>query len=268
MKTHCTVLLLFILLSITAAAQSDQQDVIYLKNGYIYRGKIVDRTQGLSYKLQLTDTYSVTIADADIDKVTKENKHTTDGDSTYQVYATYHYPNTGFILQGQIPFGFYNLGISALVGYKFHRFAQIGVSITAEYAASINSRNTALGDGYAPICAYYSGDILKKEFTPFYFAEFGYALSLVPNRKNVNYLPGDSYYEHTSGGLTGGIGLGCRYHPWYGKFSCSWSVNAHFLEASKHDWGTGLSLGSGRTDFDGSYSGTLYMISTQFSIGF
>ena len=67
------VLLLFCAMStMLAAAQSDWQDVVYLKNGSIVRGIIVEQVPNVSLKIQTFDGSTFVFNIADVEKMTKE----------------------------------------------------------------------------------------------------------------------------------------------------------------------------------------------------
>ena len=67
------VLLLFCAMStMFAAAQANLQDVVYLKNGSVVRGTIIEQVPGVSLKLQTNDGNIFVYSIADVEKMTKE----------------------------------------------------------------------------------------------------------------------------------------------------------------------------------------------------
>ena len=250
-------------------AQDNREDTIYMKDGNIFTGKVSEQVRGVSYRIERAGGSILTVEACDIKKIKKRN-----GPSDFKYIhprckntTVFPYKNQGFFGQAQLAFGYRLGGVKAITGYKFHRFAQIGVCVGVEFAGSIYEKDFDLAAGYAPVCFYYSGDILKKQFTPFYALEFGYA-AFLQTRQNVSDEYGH-HYRHGTGGLTGGIGIGYRYYSWNGRFTCSLSVNADFIHSSVHEWGTYFGYaGVPSSDYNNIYSGTSYIIGMKFSIGF
>lgn len=61
---------MFLLFSVVATAQrSGYSDIVYLKNGSVFRGKIVEYTPGERLKIELYGANVITIRDADIERV-------------------------------------------------------------------------------------------------------------------------------------------------------------------------------------------------------
>lgn len=82
-------LLLFCAMStMFAAAQANLQDVVYLKNGSVVRGTIIEQVPGVSLKLQTNDGNIFVYNIEDVEKMTKEQSK----GSTRQV-STYAYSN-------------------------------------------------------------------------------------------------------------------------------------------------------------------------------
>lgn len=73
MKRILLALLLSILFSIPhVSAQRDMEDVIYLKNGSVYRGDIIATDPGKSYKIEIAGGSIIFISIAEVDKVMRE----------------------------------------------------------------------------------------------------------------------------------------------------------------------------------------------------
>lgn len=82
-------LLLFCAMStMFAAAQANLQDVVYLKNGSVVRGTIIEQVPGVSLKLQTNDGNIFVYNIEDVEKMTKEQSKA----ETHQV-PTYAYSN-------------------------------------------------------------------------------------------------------------------------------------------------------------------------------
>ena len=64
---------MFIFISIQALAQQNKQDVVYLKNGNVVRGKIIEQELNVSIKIQTVDSSVFVFKMEDINKITKEH---------------------------------------------------------------------------------------------------------------------------------------------------------------------------------------------------
>ena len=76
-------LLVFLLFSVVAVAQrSGYSDIVYLKNGSVFRGKIVEYTPGERLKIELYGANVITIQDADIERVVQSVEPEPDTETT------------------------------------------------------------------------------------------------------------------------------------------------------------------------------------------
>lgn len=83
-------LLLFCAMStMFAAAQANLQDVVYLKNGSVVRGTIIEQVPGVSLKLQTNDGNIFVYKIEDVEKMTKEQSRA----AARQQVSTYAYSN-------------------------------------------------------------------------------------------------------------------------------------------------------------------------------
>ncbi len=83
MKSPKILLAFFILCifsSFTLSAQDDREDVVYLKNGNIYRGVIIEQVPGQTLKVETLGGNVFTVQISDITKITKEKKVVPDND--------------------------------------------------------------------------------------------------------------------------------------------------------------------------------------------
>jgi hypothetical protein len=77
MKVFHSIIAAFMLVCIcssTISAQDDREDVVYLKNGNIYRGIIVEQVPGQTMKVETIGGNVFTVNISDITKITKEKK--------------------------------------------------------------------------------------------------------------------------------------------------------------------------------------------------
>jgi hypothetical protein len=250
MKANLHLVIFFIaamLFGYSAIAQDNREDVIYMKNGDIYRGVIVEQVPGVSYKIELAGGSVINVDAHNVSKVTKETK-VTNKPMEHEQSKPYRYDrsrdeksepeefvyrNKGYFFQGQIVLGFFEAGTRIINGYKFGQFGYLGLGLGLEgLIGPVNGGNngstfplpnitTDYAGPYVPLFLYYSGDILRKKMTPFYSVELGYAFR--PNLYSSD--------NHNVGGPMAGIGLGGRFYK-KGRVNINLSLNLDMKKAT------------------------------------
>lgn len=232
MKTlNLLSLLASLLISISAMAQiDDREDVVYLKNGTIYRGTLIEQIFGVSCKIEIAGGSVVVLKEAEIEKITKE-KRENNPDKVYvereyiireprrKERPEFKYREKGYFFQGHFEAGFFNIGTRIINGYKFNQYAALAfgfgiMGLGSDVYVNTNSTYSGL---YLPLFAYFTGDILKKKITPFYQFEAGYAFW--PKVNTNPFFDSGSYDVNTTvqaGGFMGGGGFGCRFYKYTG----------------------------------------------------
>lgn len=215
---------LLLLLVFTATAQESMEDVVYLKNGSIYRGILVEQVPNESYKIQIAGGSIVSVTVAEVLKITKEQRwqspykadapapkadeyrprHARYTDSTY---VPGYKKNRKYFFTAELRGGPGNGGVRIINGYKFGRFGYLGIGVGIDGASFTNVGALSVNsDGvYLPIVIRYQGDILRTRITPFYYAEAGYAAHPV----NGPFMSSDG--EHFGGPLAT-VGFGCKFN--------------------------------------------------------
>ena len=257
-KKSGLLLAMIILLSITAMAQDDREDVIYLKNGNIYRGVIVEQVPGETMKIEIYGGNIFTVSISDIAKITKERKQVIEntqspleppmypyhhemfrhhqscdramGMDSMRVRRTYQFHKKGYLFMGQLVGGVDHGGIRIINGYKFSRFAQFGIGLGID-----NISNNGI---YLPVFLYYGGDILRKLITPFYSIEAGYAFKPSNNFDRGIMLSGSgSDGNDQKGGLIGAVNLGVKFYtPRRVFFSLALSLDYKHVSSSSYQY--------------------------------
>lgn len=214
-----------IFFSITTFAQSNMEDVVYLKDGSIYRGQIQELVPNQSLKIELLGGSVIVLQMNDVTKITKEAKVPQNVGFERGSYGTYKdttrrqfkYRDKGYFFQSQLLFENLQGGLRVINGYKFGRFGYLGVGVGVDFLLKDNFVIHNSGNGYAdltgvymPLFLYHQGDILKKKVTPFYTVEAGVAVSPggFPFVGEDIYGGGDS--RKVAG--IGGLGFGVKFH--------------------------------------------------------
>lgn len=233
------VVVMLAFLPFYSVAQNGMQDVIYLKDGSIYKGVIIETIPNVSYKIQSRDGNVYAVQLPDVEKITKEeNKQ----HRTYSAYGhrgwrndsiRYEPRQKGYFNEVQVLIENVQGGVRMVNGYKFNRFAYLGIGFGVDhvFANPFNSKingleKKELAGTYLPLYLYHAGDgPAKGRFTPFYAVEVGYAMVFKGHRgmaKNV-----DDYGNRLEGGVIAGAGLGFKLHSpkRRGHFSVLFNVN-------------------------------------------
>jgi len=119
-------LIIFILLSTIAFSQEDYQDVVYLKNGSIIHGMIIEQVPNVSIKIQTNDRNVFFYKIEEVEKITKELKPS----DVKQKNLKKQYPIKGIIAQ----VNYVLHGASVQANYLIHPFSiGIGVGVNKSY---------------------------------------------------------------------------------------------------------------------------------------
>lgn len=213
---------------ITSFAQGNMEDVVYMKDGSIYRGQIQEIIPNQAVKIELLGGSVIALQMNDVTKITKEAKvqQQVGFDRQPDAYKAYKSDTTrkqftfrkkGYFFQSQLLFENLQGGLRIINGYKFGRFGYLGIGVGVDFLLKDNFVIHNSGNGYAdltgvylPLFLYHQGDILKKKITPFYTVEAGVAVSPggFPFVGEDIYGGGDS--RKVAG--IGGLGFGVKFH--------------------------------------------------------
>jgi hypothetical protein len=208
------------------------EDVVYLKNGSIIHGIIVEQVPGKSITIKTHDGNELVYQLVDVEKFRKEaiinvNGSQANNSGAYQqktqkTKAPFVYRQKGYFGRTELTFGAPYIGLRVINGYKFGRFGYLGIGvgsdhINGDYGNSMpgliaNNSNSAFNA--IPFFIHYEGDILKKRITPYYFLDAGYAIVFNPNNNNYsNYV--DNGLGTTSGergAMYSALGFGVKFN--------------------------------------------------------
>lgn len=180
--------LLIILSPAIAQQKSNEEDVVYLVNGSIIHGKIIEYKSGEYVKIRTCSRNVWVFKEEEIDKIVKEEV-IQKPDSTKQQSNEGFFNITGIgVLAGSrtssytAPFSFKTIN-----GYHYKNGLFIGGGVGVESFSEI----------FVPVFADVRYRLLSSNFSPNLFANVGYSFSM-KNFENLN----------AKGGLIGGLGFG------------------------------------------------------------
>lgn len=286
MKIFKQVLLVAVvtMLPLVIFAQAGMEDVIYLKDGSIYRGIIIEQVPNVSMKIQTLGGNVFAVQIADVTKIAKEQK-VADPLTTEQQYGNKGWGHwrkdttafaprkKGYFNQVQVLLENTQGGVRVINGYKFGRLGYLGIGIgfdrvwSSPFNKWVNGlEDKALEGIYLPLYLFYSGDILNKRITPYYTVEAGYAMAFdgIDNQYET-----DGMGRRPIGGAMGGVGLGVKINSrrHKGHFSILFNLNFKQVNYEKNVMtfdSNGNAIGLGTVD---SYANLLFP-GIRFGIGF
>ncbi|MBI1287810.1 MAG: hypothetical protein GC178_09545 [Flavobacteriales bacterium] len=236
------LLLMVFVLPLGAIAQEGMQDAIYLKDGSIYRGIIIEQVPNVSYKIKSRDGNVYAVKVGDVEKITKEKMEHPPHPS-YGPWGHWNHMPKDTMMYDPNRRGYFNElqvlvenvqgGVRFVNGYKFGRYGYLGVGVGVDrvFSNPFNPKvnglaRKALAGVYMPLYLYHAGDgPMKGRISPFYAVEAGYAMAFKGwGNKNLNV---DDYGNRLQGGVIAGMGLGFKVHSrrHRGHFSLLFNVN-------------------------------------------
>ncbi len=185
MKNKFLTGLLFTVFSMAAIAQEKKQDVVYLSNESIIRGKIIFR-DSIRLKIQTAEGNTLVFNNADIIKITSEPKF-----GTYQNNRAgfAHYTELGPLVAGKTTIeGVTTAAFSfqTVNGYQFNRYFFTGAGAGVDLYAT---------QTIIPLFLSIRGDCSNGgSLVPFYFADGGYGINITQNSTNTTNFKGGLLY--------------------------------------------------------------------------
>ena len=193
MKKKQFLLISFLLVFNLSFGQNNMEDVVYLKNGSIIRGTIIEQIPNKSIKIQTKDRRLFVFKFNEIEKFTKENLISENPPTTTTITPKIKdFKKKGYINITEINYnpgtgssnsGNYTIGFKTVNGYQLNEHLSLGIGLGIDG----NKNQTLL-----PITADIRGTILKGILSPVINMNVGYSLLL--NAKN-------NYYGELKGGL-------------------------------------------------------------------
>lgn len=175
MRKLLLVLTLLFSISTYVAAQY-YTEVVYLKNGSIIKGVIIEQVPNVSLKIKTGDGSLIICQMSDVDKITKEERYTRDfrKDVSHRKSAR----NTLRGYKGFVDFAYIGdvsdnnaskIELSTTHGYQFNNYFFVGGGVALNHYTDADL--TA-----APIYANFRANFINKKVTPFADIKTGYSV--------------------------------------------------------------------------------------------
>jgi hypothetical protein len=168
-----------------AQSRSNEEDVLYLKNGWVLRG-IVSKSSGDSISIITGDRNRYIFPGTDVDHIAHEKKKRTEGN--YRNHGFGHFTEVGALAATKnrpdnvttAAFSFQTVN-----GFRFGPRLFTGLGIAADLYATQTT---------IPLFASIRGDMLTKGlFVPYYFVDGGYGFDITSSTTTISYKSGPMF---------------------------------------------------------------------------
>jgi hypothetical protein len=186
------MLLIFIILAESTIAQN-KEDIIYMHNGSILRGKVTENTPGKQVSIEIAGRNRIVVPDSSV-KIILIDQHVPARDRENKASSVEMAASVSFFGGSKN-----SAGCSFITSYRFPFRLSTGVGIGNEW----------FDRQQIPFIADVKYSFLKGSWSPYVYGQTGYAIPLSKKEEGDNmwYNPGVEYY----GGVLAGIGGGMRF---------------------------------------------------------
>ncbi len=236
MKTKISIIAAMLLFSICAIAQTNYEDVVYLKNGSIIHGMIIETVPNQTIKIQTKDRNVFVYKMDEIEKITKEPMQTTSPPELRNEIP--NIKQSGYTNITELDFGLgvssdtnsYSYGIQTVNGYLINQYFSMGIGLGIE-------KYNAL---FLPIFVDFRGNLLNSLITPFFDVSLGYSFGINNSSGLYTSFTNNafwmSYYKNTitqvnKGGLLVNLSIGMKFFV-SSKYALNFSVGYRYQENS------------------------------------
>jgi hypothetical protein len=193
------MILIFIAIGSIAIAQQNMQDVVYLKNGSIIRGIIIEQVPNQSLKVETSDKSIFIYQMEDVQKIVKENIEKKEKNNDLDIDERKGYLGLSLgmstsLITGSLNSMFENPSPSYYISFNFGYLFSKNIGIAASYLTAANEFNKNIEDNaqYSEFNALIAGPLFsfdlkrntKLELSPM----IGYAKTTLANHVTKYYI--------------------------------------------------------------------------------
>ncbi len=208
--------ILFVYCLLTATnyifAQSNIEDVIYLKNGGVIRGKVIDHDPSGKVKVELLGGSVFVFQSTEIDSLKKENANKNKlrelGKNYFRKDRGYRNMTELAIIYGvnfknaPTNYDYYNsnqddigLSLQTINGYQFWPYLFVGAGVGID-------RFITYQQTFSPFFVRVSSEFLKRKVTPYVYLDGGYSVMWrTPSTADITYKNEGGAYTAIGGGI-------------------------------------------------------------------
>lgn len=229
MKKYVTLLLLVLFMTLSFA-QNNYQDVVYLKNGSIIRGVIIENVPNKSIKIETADKSVFVFQMNEIEKLVKEKIEESSSDSYNNSGLNSGYKGTielGYQI-GTGDYGMDRVKLDMINAYQFNPYFSLGLGTGFRYYFDAEAL-------LIPVFVDFRVNLLDQKVSPYLALGVGYSLDATNDFQGVGLLfnpsTGVSFKVSDNSVLNVGLGYEMQkmdflYGDYYGYYSSSESSGA------------------------------------------
>ena len=178
------MLLLFAFITTMAFGQNNYQDVVYLKNGSIIRGVIIEQVPNKSIKIETADRNVFVYQMDEIEKLTKEQYQGRKSSSTYNGIGLQ--PGYKGIIEfgyqiGTGTYGMDRLKLNIINGYQINPYFSLGFGTGLRYYFDADA-------ALIPLFADFRANFIDNKISPYLSLGLGYTFDATNSFEGVGFL--------------------------------------------------------------------------------
>lgn len=213
-------LLLFALITIVSFGQSNYQDVVYLKNGSIIRGTIIEQVPNKSIKIETADRSVFVYQMDEIEKLTKEVIQGKSGGSLSNSGLQSGYKGIvelGYQI-GTGDYGMDRLKLNIINGYQINPYFSLGFGTGLRYYFDAEA-------ALIPVFADFRANFMNNKISPYLSLGVGYSFDATNDFEGVGFLlnptVGVSFKVSDKSAMNVGLGYEMQKMDFYYYYSSS-----------------------------------------------
>ncbi|MBZ0241837.1 MAG: hypothetical protein K8F24_01360, partial [Bacteroidales bacterium] len=183
MKKYLALLLFVFITTLTFGQSNNYQDVIYLKNGSIIRGLIIEKVPGESIKIETADRNVFVFQMDEVKKLSQEPYQTKSGSSFNRVGLQSGYKGIvelGYQI-GLDEYGMDRLKMNFINGYQINPFFSLGIGTGMRYYIDAKA-------ALIPIFADFRANFVAQNISPYLAVGVGYSFDASIKFEGVGFL--------------------------------------------------------------------------------
>ena len=213
-------ILLFALITTSSFGQNNYQDVVYLKNGSIIRGVIIEQVPNKSIKIETADRNVFVYQMDEIEKLTKEQsqgKSASFRDNSGLQSGYKGIVELGYQI-GTGDFGMDRIKLNIINGYQINPYFSLGFGTGLRYYFDADA-------ALIPLFADFRANFINNKTSPYFSLGIGYSLDATNGFEGVGFLleptVGVSFKVSDKSAINVGLGYAMQkmkfYDYWYGS---------------------------------------------------
>lgn len=189
MKRLITLVIMLLCMSFYAYTQQAQQEIVYLKNGSVIKGVIIEQIPNESLKIQTADGSIFSYQMTEVEKITKEVATRQTAASPFKTSSAVYYEKQHEIgYRGFVDFGYTigtgdhgtdNLQLTTSHGYQFNPYLFLGFGTGVHYY--LEGADAAI----IPVFTDIRGNFMTGTIVPFIGFKFGYSINTKDDFKGL-----------------------------------------------------------------------------------